>query len=184
MGHAAPRDPSGSETPPAAIRLVCSRCCVNVVQHGRIQVIPFVRALDERSLDGARPPTSTMTRDALLRYSSLPGSRRLRALRRVAPHDDGSGKNAESFGSYQDRGGATASRDRGAGSRRPTSAPLRDGQLAFSFCSNSMASRRMQKPPRNDALTVMTKMFGAQPGWDKSVAHAPKGGPCFYPGGS
>ncbi len=35
-----------------------------------------------------------------------------------------------------------------------------------------MASRKTQKPPRNDALNVMTKMFGSAPGWEKGVADA------------
>lgn len=35
-----------------------------------------------------------------------------------------------------------------------------------------MASRKKQKPPHNDALTVMTKMFGAEAGWTKGVADA------------
>ena len=35
-----------------------------------------------------------------------------------------------------------------------------------------MASRKTQRPPRNDALRVMTKMFGAAPGWEKGAADA------------
>ena len=34
-----------------------------------------------------------------------------------------------------------------------------------------MASGKRQLPQRNDALTVMTKMFGAEPGWAKGVAY-------------
>ena len=35
-----------------------------------------------------------------------------------------------------------------------------------------MASRKTQQPPRNDALNVLTKMFGSAPGWKKGVADA------------
>ncbi|MBL0170550.1 MAG: helix-turn-helix transcriptional regulator [Gemmatimonadaceae bacterium] len=35
-----------------------------------------------------------------------------------------------------------------------------------------MASRKPQKPMRNDALKVMTQMFGGAPGWEKGVAAA------------
>lgn len=35
-----------------------------------------------------------------------------------------------------------------------------------------MASHKNQRAPHNDALAVMTKMFGAEPGWEKGVADA------------
>jgi DNA-binding XRE family transcriptional regulator len=35
-----------------------------------------------------------------------------------------------------------------------------------------MASSKRQRPPRNDALAVITKMFGAEPGWKQGVADA------------
>ncbi len=35
-----------------------------------------------------------------------------------------------------------------------------------------MASHKNQRAPRNDALAVMTKMFGGEPGWEKGVADA------------
>lgn len=35
-----------------------------------------------------------------------------------------------------------------------------------------MAAHKKRQPLRNDALAVMTKMFGAEPGWDEGVADA------------